>query len=120
MKHLLLIFLMTFLAPKLCAEISDIQRSGSWYYLYDEKGHRYKTISVSAVGDLVGWSSTFFVARNGSWYNLYDTEGKRYKTMSVSAVGDIISVAGNCFTARSGSWIYTYDSSGKRIATRSR
>ena len=29
--------------------ISSIERSGSWYYLYDENGKKYKTLSVSSV-----------------------------------------------------------------------
>lgn len=56
--------------------ISTIERSGSWYYLYDEGGKKYKTLSASSVGEVVGYSSTFFVSRSGSWIYLWDTEGK--------------------------------------------
>lgn len=96
-----------------------IETNGSWIYLYDEAGKRYKTMSLSSAGEVVGWSSTFFVTRSGSWIYLYNAEGKRYKTLSVTSTGEVIGVSGNSFTTRSGSWIYTYNSQGKRINTRS-
>jgi hypothetical protein len=99
--------------------ISSIERNGSWYYLYDENGKRCNTFSASSIGDVVGWSSSFFVAQNGSWIYLYDANGKRYKTLSKSSVGDVIAVSGNTFVAKNGSWIYTYDKDGRRISTRS-
>jgi len=98
--------------------LCDIERHGSWYYLYDENSRHYHTLTVSTVGDIVGWSSTFIVAEKGSWIYLYDTNGRRYRTLTKSTVGDIISVAGNRFTSRKGSWVYTYDSTGKRLSTR--
>lgn len=100
-------------------KISDIQQTGSWVYLYNESGKRYKTMSASSVGEILGWSSSFFVSQKGGWIYLHDSDGKRYKTMSASSVGDVIGVAGNTFTSRKGGWIYTYDASGKRINTRS-
>ena len=100
--------------------ISDIRPQGSsWYIMYDENGRRYKTLTASSVGRIMGWSSTFFVSCKGSWIYLYDAEGRRYKTMAASSVGDVIAVSGNTFTSRKGSWIYTYDSTGRRINTRS-
>lgn len=98
--------------------ISSIERSGSWYYLYDENGKKYKTLSVSSVGDIVGYSSTFFVSTSSSWIYLWDTEGKKYKTLSASSIGQIIGITGDTFTSRNGSWIYTWDRDGKKINTR--
>lgn len=99
-------------------KISSVETSGSWIYMYDETGHRYKTLSVSTVGVVKGYSSEFFVSQNGSWVYLYDSEGNRYKTLSVSSVGEVTGVAGSTFTSRNGSWIYTWDKDGKKINTR--
>ena len=98
--------------------ISNIEQSGSWIYLYDESGKKYKTLSASSVGEIVDYSSTFFVSRSGSWIYLWDAEGKKYKTLSASSIGTIIGVTGDTFTSRSGSWIYTWDRNGKKINTR--
>lgn len=98
--------------------ISTIDRSGSWYYMYDENGKKYKTLSVRSVGDIVGYSSTFFVSTSSSWIYLWDSEGKKYKTLSASSIGQIIGVTGDTFTSRNGSWIYTWDRNGKKINTR--
>jgi hypothetical protein len=119
MKKTILLFILV-LAPLFAfsRSISAIDRNGSWYYIYDENGKKYKTLSVSSVGDVVGWSATFFVAQNGSWIYLYDSEGRKYKTLSRSSTGDVIAVSGNTFVTRNGSWIYTYDASGKKISTR--
>ena len=100
-------------------KISSVETHGSWVYMYDESGNRYKTLSVSSVGEVKGYSSTFFVSRNGSWIYLFDSEGRRYKTLSYSSVGDVTGVAGETFTSRHGSWIYTWNKDGKRISTRS-
>lgn len=99
-------------------KISSVETSGSWVYLYDDSGHRYKTLSVSSVGEVKGYSSEFFVSQNGSWIYLYDSEGKRYKTLSVSSVGTVTGVSGETFTSRNGSWIYTWDKDGKKVNTR--
>lgn len=120
MKKLILVIFMAFgFFSGYSQQISSIEQSGSWVYLYNEKGTKYKTLSTSSVGTVVGYSSSFFVSQSGSWIYLYDAEGKRYKTMSKSSVGDVIGVAGNTFTSRSGSWIYTWDKDGKKINTRS-
>ena len=99
-------------------KISSVENHGSWIYMYDQKGNRYKTLSANSVGDVMGYSATFFVSRNGSWIYLFDSEGRRYKTMSYSTVGDVIGVAGDTFTSRNGSWIYTWDKDGRKISTR--
>jgi hypothetical protein len=98
--------------------ISSVELRGSWVYLYDESGKQYKTLSASTVGEVKGYSATFFVSRRGEWIYLFDSEGKHYKTMSVSTVGEVTGVAGETFTSRKGSWIYTWDKDGKRINTR--
>ena len=100
-------------------KISSVETNGSWVYMYDESGHRYKTLSVSSVGEVKGYSSTFFVSHNGSWIYLFDSEGRRYKTLSYSSVGDVTGVAGETFTSRHGSWIYTWNRDGKKISTQS-
>lgn len=119
-KFLGLIFLFTgILCFNVMAEtISSVETSGSWVYLYNAKGSKYKSLSASSVGRVMGYSSTFFVAENGSWIYLYDADGKRYKSMSKSSVGEVIGVAGDTFTSRLGSWIYTWSKDGKKINTR--
>ncbi|MBO7603119.1 MAG: hypothetical protein J6S97_01735 [Bacteroidales bacterium] len=99
-------------------KISSVETSGSWVYMYDDTGHRYKTLSVSNVGVVKGYSSEFFVSQNGSWIYLYDSEGRRYKTLSVSSVGVVTGVSGKTFTSRNGAWIYTWDNNGKKVNTR--
>lgn len=98
--------------------ISSIETTGSWVYLYNAKGSKYKSLSTSSVGTVVGYSSTFFVAESGSWIYLYDADGKRYKSMSKSSVGEIIGVAGDTFTSRLGPWIYTWSKDGKKLSSR--
>lgn len=95
------------LSPLSAEEISSVETSGSWIYLYNSKGTKYRTLSKSSVGTIVGYSSTFFVSESGSWIYLYDADGKRYKTISKSSVGEVTGVAGDTFTTRSGNWIYT-------------
>ena len=96
--------------------ISMIEQNGSWYYIYDERGKKQKTMAAN-IGDLLGWSSEFFIIKNGSWYYLYDEDGKKLKTMAAN-IGDFVSITGNTFCVRNGSWLYTYDISGKKINTR--
>lgn len=119
MKRIFLICLAVFQFLASSGAISDIERAGNWYYLYNEKGRRYKTLGASGIGEIKGWSSSFFVSQKDNWIYLYDENGKRYKTLGKGNVGEIISVSGNTFTSRKGNWIYTYDSNGKRIYTRS-
>lgn len=121
MKFVLSLLLLLGSALTVVAEhrISLVQNEGNWIYMYDEQGKRYKTLSRSSVGEINGFSATFFVATNGNWVYLYDSEGKRYKTLSKSSVGEVIGVSGNTFTSRNGSWIYTWDIDGKKINYRS-
>ena len=107
------------IAAGFAEELSYVDTNGSWIYLYNTQGKKYKTLSVSSVGTVLGNSSTFFVARNGTWIYLYDSEGRKYKTLSVSTVGEVLSVSGNTFTSRNGNWIYTWSKDGTKISTRS-
>lgn len=99
-------------------EMSRVESSGSWVYLYNAYGSKYKTLSSASVGTIVGYSSSFFVSTDGNWIYLYDSNGKRYKTLSKNSVGKITGVAGDTFTSRSGSWIHTWNKDGKKINTR--
>lgn len=123
MKKILLSLLLLIGAAGTIAaeEISSIDSNGTWIYLYNSKGQRYQTLSVSSAGNVVGYSSSFFVtvSPSGSWIYLYDSNGKKYNTMSASSVGEVIGVAGDTFTSRNGNWIYTWDKNGKKINTRS-
>ena len=98
--------------------ISNIERSGNWYYIYDELAKKVKTLRASSVGDVKGWCSDFFVAQNGSWIYLFDINGKKLKPLSSSTTGEVIAVSGKTFTTKSGNWIYTFDINGKKINTR--
>jgi len=94
--------------------ISSVEVRGNWIYLFDEGGRQYKSLPVSTVGEVMGYSSTFIVSQKGSWIHLYDAEGKMYKTIAVSTVGEVIGVAGDYFTSRKGNWIYTWDRQGRQ------
>ena len=98
--------------------IASIDVSGNWIRLYDEKGRNYKTLSVSSVGEIKGYSSTLIVTQSHNWIYLLDAEGRKYQTKSVSSIGEVIGVAGDTFTSRNGNWIYTWDRNGKKISTR--
>lgn len=98
--------------------ISSVETSGSWVYMYDDSGHRYKTLSASSVGEVKGYCASFFVSQNGSWVYLWNSEGQKYKTLSYSSVGDVTGVSGETFISRNGSWIYTWDKNGKKVNTR--
>ena len=108
MKKFLLFFLLAMFGLSSKAEqISSVETNGSWIYIYNSHGKKYKTLSVSTVGTVMGYSSSFFVSQNGNWIYLWDSEGKKINTMSKSTVGEVIGVAGDTFTSRNGNWIYT-------------
>lgn len=117
-RFISLILLISSFGIMAAEQISSVETSGSWVYLYNSKGMKYRTLSASSVGRVMGYSSSFFVSESGSWVYLYDADGKRYKTISKSSVGEVTGVAGDTFTSRSGSWIYTWDKDGKKINTR--
>lgn len=119
MKKILLIAVALFATFMVKAEqISSVESSGSWVYLYNSQGRKYKTLSASTVGTVVGYSSEFFVSQNGSWIYIWDSDGRKIKTMSKSTVGNVIGVAGDTFTSRNGNWIYTWSRDGRKINTR--
>lgn len=119
MRKLFFAFLLLLGATLASAEeISSIETRNGWVYLYNARGSRYRTLSLSSTGNVVGYSSTFFVTEKGGWIYLYDADGRRYKTLAQSSVGNVTGVAGDTFTSRKGNWIYTWDKTGKRLNTR--
>ena len=98
--------------------ISCVETDGNLVYMYDDTGKKYKSLSASSVGEVKGFSDTFFVSRNGNWIYLFDSEGKKYKSLSYSSVGDVVGVAGDTFTSRKGQWVYIWDKNGKKIKSR--
>jgi len=44
-------------------QISYIEETKNWYYVYDEKGKKICGLSRSSVGELKGWGSDFFWRR---------------------------------------------------------
>ena len=118
MKKLLLsIILLSSIANLQAQSISHIETTKNWYYIYDQDGKKIKTLS-STIGELQGFSASFFVVKSGSWYYIYDANGKKTKTLSESTVGKVLSVSGETFTSQVGSWIYTWSKEGKKISTR--
>ena len=99
-------------------DISHIETTKSWYYIYNQNGKKTKALSTS-IGELQGFSASIFVVKSGSWYYVYDAKGNKLKTLSVSSVGKVLSVSGETFTSQAGSWIYTWSKDGKKISTRS-
>ena len=98
--------------------ISYIEMTSTWIHVYDESGNVYYTDVRSRFGDVVGYSSKFFIVHRGSFYVIYDANCRSVNTLSVSNIGEILSVAGNTFTAKNGSFISTYDRTGKKINVR--
>ena len=100
-------------------EISYIETTKYWYYVYDEAGKKIGGLSRSSVGELKGWGNDFFVAKYYSFYRIYDAKGKVLKAMNVSDVGEIVGVSGNTITSRKGSWIFIWNKDGKKIISKS-
>ena len=118
-KSILIIMAMLLSVVGLKAQsISHIETTKNWYYIYDQDGKKAKTLSTT-IGELQGFSASFFVVKSGSWYYIYDANGKKTKTLSESTVGKVLSVSGETFTSQVGSWIYTWSKEGKKIGTRS-
>ena len=121
MKKLLTILLLmvTLAAQAQRQQISYIEETKNWYYVYDEQGKRIGGLSRSSVGELKGLGSDFFVAKRYSYYYICDAKGKTLKTMNVSDVGEIVGVTNTTITSRKGSWIFTWNKEGKKISARS-
>lgn len=118
----LLITLMTLMTVGVYAQhqqISYIEGTKNWYYVYDDAGKKIGGLSRSSIGDLKGWGSDFLVAKYHSYYRIYDAKGRVLKTMNVSDVGEIVGVSGNTITSRRGSWIFTWSKDGRKIGARS-
>lgn len=116
-KALLIGALLLSIASLKAQDISYIEATGSWYYIYDQNGRKIKALS-SSIGELQGFSATFFIVKTNSWYHIYNAKGNKTKTLSVSNVGTVLSVSGDTFTSRWGSWIYTWTKDGKKISSR--
>ena len=119
MKKLLLFIVMFLSVSGIQAQnISHIETTKNWYYIYDQDGKKIKTISTSQ-GELKGYSSTFYIIKQGSaFYATYDVNGKRLHTFGAASVGEILAVSGDTFTSRQGAWIHTWSKEGKKISTR--
>lgn len=98
--------------------ISYIEMTSTWIHVYDESGKKIYTDSRSRFGDVVGYSSCFFIVIRGGFYVLYDANCRRLNTLTVENIGEILSVTGKTFVARKGSFVSTYDMTGKKINTR--
>ena len=115
-KLFTILFLMiTLVAQAQRQQISYIEETKNWYYVYDEKGKKVYTFSTSQ-GEVVAYSESFYIVKNGSWYYTCTAKGKKLHTFSVSNVGEVLSATGNTFTSRKGSWIYTWDKNGTRYS----
>lgn len=117
----LLIILMTMLAVGTQAQrqqISYVETTKYWYYVYDEAGKKIGGLSRGSLGELKGWGSDFLVAKYYSFYRIYDAKGKVLKAMNVSDVGEIVGVSANTITSRKGSWIFIWDKKGKQISAK--
>ena len=113
-----ILFLMLATTVQAQRQISYIEETKNWYYVYDEQGKKICGLSRGSVGELKGWGSDFFVAQRYSFYYIYDAKGKTLKTMNVSTVGEIVGVSGNTITSRKGSWIFTWSKEGKKLNAR--
>ena len=116
----ILFLLVTLSAQAQRQQISYIEETKNWYYVYDEQGKRIGGLSRSSVGELKGWGSDFLVAKRYSFYYIYDAKGKVLKSMSVSNVGEIVGVSNNTITSRKGCWIFTWNKEGKKISARAK
>ena len=114
----LLILMLTMAARAQRQQISYIEETKNWYYVYDDQGKKIGGLARSSVGEVMGWGSDFFVAKRYSFYYICDAKGKTLKTMSVSNVGDIVGVSGTTITSRKGSWIYIWNKDGKKVSAR--
>ena len=89
----LLVFVFMVVDMQAQKQISYIEETKNWYYVYDEAGKKIGGLSRSSVGDLKGWGNDFFVAKYYSFYRIYDAKGKVLKAMNVSDVGEIVGAA---------------------------
>ena len=118
-KLFIFVFLMVVLTIQAQQKnISYVETTKNWYYMYDEIGKKIGGLSRSSIGELKGWGSDFLVAKYYSYYRIYDAKGKVLKTLNVSDVGEIVGVSGKTITSRKGSWIIIWDKNGKKISAK--
>ena len=74
MKELftILFLFMTLVAQAQRQQISYVEETKNWYYVYNEQGKRIGGLSRSSVGELTGWGSDFFVSKRYSFYYICD------------------------------------------------
>ena len=70
----ILLFLSAIAIRVFCQQISYIEETKNWYYVYDEQDKRIGGLSRSSVGELKGWGSDFFVAKRYSCYHICDAK----------------------------------------------
>ena len=116
---IILLAILAVSAKAQCQQISYIEETKNWYYVYDEVDKKIGGLSRSSVGEVKGWGNDFFVAKYYSFYRIYDAKGKVLKAMNVSDVGEIVGVSGNTITSRKSSWIFIWNKDGKKISARS-
>ena len=89
-KVITILFLLVTLAVQAQSQsqqISYIEETKNWYYVYDEKGKMIGGLSRSSVGEIKGWGSDFFVAKRYSFYYICDAIfQKAMKTMPLHAL----------------------------------
>ncbi|MBQ2185468.1 MAG: hypothetical protein II402_01930, partial [Bacteroidaceae bacterium] len=117
-KLLTILFFLLARVGRARQQISYIEETKNWYYVYDEKGKMIGGLSRSSVGEIKGWGSDFFVAKRYSFYYICDAKGRTLKTMNVSDVGEIVAVTSSTITSRRGDWILTWSKEGKKISAR--
>jgi len=100
------------------AQISHIMERNGWYRLYDERGKYITNLSTNE-GQMVTYTSTYFILYKMGWYNLYNCKGQKYKTLNANQLGEIVASTSVAFTTEKDGWLYTFDINGNRINTRS-
>ena len=86
----ILLLLLAIATRGLCQQISYIEETKNWYYVYDEKGKRIGGLSRSSVGELknvgeiVGVSNSTITSRKGSWIFTWNKEGKKISARSAN------------------------------------
>lgn len=64
--------------------------TSTWIHVYDETGKRILTETRSRFGDVVGYSSTFYIVKRGSFYVIYDANQKVLNTLLITNVGEMV------------------------------